>query len=321
MDMTRWGKEPDVNKIERIDRVLGGREVDHPPLSLWYHFGVQHGPGDRFARVALEYFRAYDFDFLKVMNDYPYPMPDGLEAVRTRSDLKRIARFDPAQSAWREQLRALEIIHRELKGESYFLDTVFDPWFTFKRSLAGENAEHLMENEPDALLKALDVITENLIAYCRKSLDIGSAGIFLSVSAGEESIRREHFLMFVKPFALRVFKSISGRGRMNTAHIHGDVLYFDDCVDFPADVFNWWDRGDGGPTLSSVKGRIKGCVMGGIDHKIVTKRSCDYLGEHVREGRTSGGKERFFLAGGCSIDSSVNPRSIRAIVEASRGSA
>ncbi len=310
-----------MKKIERIDRVLDGREVDIPPLSLWYHFGVQHGGGERFARIALEYFRAYDFDFLKVMNDYHYPMPDGLEAVRTQSDLMRIARFDPAQSPWREQLRALEIIHRELQGKSYFLDTVFDPWFTFKRSLAGENAEHLMENEPDALLEALDVITENLIAYCRKSLDIGSAGIFLSVSAGEESIRRDHFLTFVKPFAFRVFGAISSRGRMNTAHIHGDALYFDDCVDFPADVFNWWDRGPGGPSLPSVKGRIKGCVMGGIDHKIVSKRSCGFLRDHVREGRTSGGKKRFFLAGGCSIDSSVNPRSLRAIVEASRESA
>lgn len=307
-----------MNKIERIDRVLGGREVDRPPLSLWYHFGVQHGGGDRFARLTLEYFHTYDFDFLKVMNDYFYPMPEGLEAVRTRSDLKRIARFDPARSPWGEQLRALEIIHRELKGNVYFLDTVFDPWATFQRSLAGENAERLMENEPDTLLEALDVITENLIAYCRKSLDTGSAGIFLSVFAGEESICREHFLKFAKPFVSRVFEAISGRGRMNTAHLHGDALHFDDCLDFPADVFNWWDRGPEGPTLSSGKERIKGCVMGGIDHKIVSKRSSAYLKEHVREGCASGGKERFFLAGGCSIDASVNPRSIRAIVEASR---
>ena len=307
-----------MKKIERIDRVFDGREVDRPPLSLWYHFGVQHGGGDRFARLTLDYFRSYDFDFLKVMNDYFYPMPERLETVRTRSDLKRIARFDPAQSAWGEQLRALEIIDRELKGNSYFLDTVFDPWSTFKRSLAGENTESLMENESEALLEALDVITENLVAYCRKSLDLGSAGIFLSVFAGEESVRREHFLRFVKPFAFRVLEALSGRGRMNTAHLHGEALHFDDCLDFPAAVFNWWDRGPRGPTLSAGKERIRGCVMGGIDHTIVTKRSAAYLKEHVRFGLASGGKERFLLAGGCSIDASVNPRSIRAIVEASR---
>lgn len=314
--MENGGK--DVNKIERIDRVLGGKEVDRPPLSLWYHFGVQHGGGEQFARITLEYFREYDFDFLKVMNDYFYPMPEGLKAVRTRSGLKRVVRFDPAQSPWQEQLRALGILHRELKGNAYYLDTVFDPWQTFRRSLAGENAERLMEEEPGAVLEALDVITENLIAYCGRSLDAGSAGIFLSVEAGRESLRREDFRKFVKPFADRVLRSVSGRGRMNTAHLHGDEPYLEDCLDFPADVFNWWDRGPGVPDLPSVKGRVKGCVMGGIDHKIVSKRTPASLKEHVREGLASGGKERFFLAGGCSIDSSVNPRAIRAIVEASR---
>lgn len=307
-----------MNKMERVDRVLDGKDVDRPPVSVWYHFGVQHAGGEQFARITLEYFREYDFDFLKVMNDYFYPMPEGLEAVRTRSELERIVRFDPAQSPWREQLRALEILHRELKGVSYFLDTVFDPWQTFRRSLAGENAECLMETEPDALLDALDVITENLIAYCGRSLDAGSAGIFLSVAAGSEFLRREDFQKFVKPFAGRVLRAVSGRGRLNTAHLHGDEPFLEDCLDLPADVFNWWDRGPGVPDLPSVKGKVNGCVMGGIDHKIVPKRTPIGLKEHIREGLASGGKERFFLAGGCSIDSSVNPRAIRAIVEASR---
>jgi hypothetical protein len=45
-----------MNKIERVDRVLQGMEVDRPPVSLWYHFGVQHSGGVQFARLTLEYF-------------------------------------------------------------------------------------------------------------------------------------------------------------------------------------------------------------------------------------------------------------------------
>ena len=298
--------------------MLKGEPVERPPLSLWYHFGVQHGDGTRFARLALDYFRHYDLDFLKVMNDYFYPMPEGLDAVRSGADLARVARFDVGDSPWREQFRALEVISAELEGEAYFLDTVFDPWNTLKRALAGENIGSLMDSEPEAVQEALGVITENLIAYCLRSLDIGSAGIFLSVPASREFMTREQFLTFGKPFASRLLEAVSRRGRMNVAHIHGDDLYFEDCLDFPAHVFNWWDRGPGGPSLSSVKGRIPGCVMGGIDHKIVTRKTRSFLREHVREGKTLGGKDRFFLANGCSIDASVNPRAIRAIVEAAR---
>ncbi|MDX1815680.1 MAG: uroporphyrinogen decarboxylase family protein, partial [Thermodesulfobacteriota bacterium] len=226
-------KRSGENKIELVDSVLRGEETDRPPLSLWYHFGVQHGEGARFARLALDSFRHYDFDFLKVMNDYFYPMPEGIDAVGTGENLRRITRFDVERSPWREQFRALSVIGSELKGKAYFLDTVFDPWHTLKRALAGEHIGPLMEGEPDAVEDALDVITENLIAYCLRSLDIGSAGIFLSVAASREFTTREQFLRFVKPFARRVLEAVSGRGRMNVAHIHGDDLYFDECLDFP----------------------------------------------------------------------------------------
>lgn len=298
--------------------MLSGKETDRPPLSLWYHFGVQHGRGERFARLALEYFTHYDFDFLKVMNDYFYPLPEGIEAVRTAGDLAKIAPFDVEGSPWKEQLAALDVIAAELGGRAYFIDTVFDPWHTFKRALAGENVVHLMENAPDATKTALDLITENLTTYCKMSLGRGAAGIFLSIPAGRELISREHFLTFVKPFAAKLLGEVRNLGIMNTAHIHGDDLYFDDCLDLPAHVFNWWDRGPGGPSLSTVKERVGACVMGGIDHRILNRSTRTFLRNHVLEGKRLGGNDRFFLAGGCSIDSSVNPAAIEVIVEAAR---
>lgn len=307
-----------MDKIERVENALRGNAQDRPPLSLWYHFGVQHGDGPHLAALALEYCRHYDFDFLKVMNDYFYPMPDGLDGVSTAAHLRRIEPFDVERSPWKEQFRALEVLARELRGEAYFLDTVFDPWHTLKRSLAGENLELLMESEPDAVLGALEVITENLIAYCVRSLAIGSAGIFLSVPAGKETVGRETFLRFVKPFAARVLQAVSAAGRMNTAHLHGDDLFFDECLDLPVRVLNWWDRGPNGPSLASAKAKSPACVMGGIDHTAVTRRTGAFLRAHVREALAMGGRERFLLAGGCSIDASVNPRAIRAIVEAAR---
>ena len=73
-----------MNKIERVDAVLQGDRADRPPVSLWYHFGIQHSSGERFAKITLEYFDRYDFDFLKVMNDYFYPAPVGLDAIKTK---------------------------------------------------------------------------------------------------------------------------------------------------------------------------------------------------------------------------------------------
>jgi uroporphyrinogen decarboxylase len=308
-----------MNKIERVDRVVQGKDVDYPPLSLWYHFGVQHAGGEQFARITLEYFKHYDLDFLKVMNDYYYPIPAGLETVRTREDLKKFTTFDVERCEWREQFRALRIIARELKGRAYFIDTVFDPWQSIRRSVAGENMEQLVQEEPEALHAALDAVAENLIAYSKRALEIGAAGIFMSVPAAKEIVSREIFLSFVKPHAMKVFEAVSGPGRMNTAHIHGEDLYMDDCLDFPVNVFSWWDRGPHGPSMDYVKQRVAGCVMGGIDQTLLTRRSPVFLKTHVAEGIALGGGRRFFLANGCSIDTWVSPEMVRAVVAASRG--
>ena len=306
-----------MDKIAKVDRVLRGLEVDCPPVSLWYHFGVQHGSGKRFADITLEYFDCYDFDFLKVMNDIFYPPPAGLEAVSTADDLCRIGHLD-VESVWHQQFSALDVIASSLRGRAYFLDTVFDPWQSIRRGMAGERIQELMNFSPTALLDALDVVTENLIAYCRKSLDIGSAGIFLSVAAGSEIVNRHQFLTFIKPFAARLLEAVADRAIMNTVHVHGEDLFFDDSLDFPAAIFSWWDRGPNGPSLQWVKERTAGCVMGGIDQTIVSRRTPAYLRQHTVEGIRMGGSTRHLLAGGCTIDSWVYPESIRAIVKAAR---
>ncbi len=304
-----------MNKIERVDRVLSGEPVDRPPVTLWYHFGVQHLGGEHFAKITTDFFKFYDFDYLKVMNDYFYQPPEGLEAVKTRDDLKRVVHFDVEKSHWQEQFKALEHISSELNGKAYFIDTVFDPWQSMRRNMAGENIEALMANEPDALLEALDIVADNLIDYCKKSLSIGTAGIFMSLYAASELISRENFIRFVKPPAVKVFKAISDLGKMNTAHIHGEDLYFDDVLDLPVDIFSWWDRSSRGPSLGWVKERIKGCVMGGINQNLVARTTREFLRNHVREAIELGGNTRFFLANGCSSDSWGYPPSMLAIVD------
>ena len=306
-----------MDKIKKVDRVLSGLEVDCPPISLWYHFGVQHGSGKQFADITLEYFDYYDFDYLKVMNDIFYPPPAGLETISSADDLGRIGPLN-VESVWEQQFKALDLISTALNGRAYFIDTVFDPWQSIWRGIAGEHIQELMHSSPNALLNALEVVTDNLIKYCHESLNIGSAGIFLSVASGAEILSRQEFLTFVKPFAARILESVASSAKMNTVHIHGEDLFFEDALDFPAAIFSWWDRGPKGPSLQWVKERIPGCVMGGIDHTNVCRRTSAFLKQHVAEAIRLGGRTRFLLAGGCSIKTWVYPESVRAIVAGAR---
>lgn len=69
---------------------------------------------------------------------------------------------------------------------------------------------------------------------------------------------RDLYLKFSKPFDKRVFSGVAGLGNMNTAHVHGEDLCFDDVLDLTVNIFSWWDRGPKGPSLQYVKERFDG---------------------------------------------------------------
>ena len=307
-----------MTKIERLDAVLRGEKPDRVPISMWYHFGNQHLSGEKFAAIALEWFEHYDFDFLKLMNDYFYPMPEGIEEVKSVEDLGKIVRFDPESCDWREQLVAVKIIAERLAGKAYFIDTVFDPWQSLQRSVAGEHLVGLAKSAPNELKAALDLVADNLIAYSKKTLSLGASGIFMSLLGSSSQMDRELFLEFAKPSAMKVLEAVKDFGSMNTVHIHGVGTYVDDILNFPVAIMSWEDRLEGNPSLEEMKRRWPGVVMGGIDHEQVTRVSTAYCRENVREGMRIGGERRFILANGCSIPTWLDPHALKAMVDTAK---
>ena len=305
-----------MTKIERVDLTLTGTDVDRPPVSFWYHFGVQHAPGERIAELSLEFLRYYDLDFLKLMNDYYYPMPQGLTEVTNAADLGRIKPLDIASSDWNQQLRAIDILARELDGEAYFIDTIFDPWQILLRNLAGEHLPRLIQECPDAVLAALDVITDNTIAYCRQAIQRGCAGVFVSTFGASKQMPREQYLTFAKPFVKRIFDEIAGSAIMNTAHIHDYGIYVDDVLDIPMDVISYEDRDSSNPSMPELRKKFGGTIMAGLDKNRMTRVTPADAVRNALEGIELGGKTRFLLAPGCSFQTWLYPRSGRLLVEA-----
>ena len=123
-----------MNKQERILAAIHGRKVDVIPYSLWYHFGTQFLPGEKAAEVVLAFYERYDLDFLKVMNDYAYPLPDGLDRIRSIADWQRMKPLKPTEGGFGEQLKLLNLVSKRLHGEAFFVDTVFDPFYVARRT-------------------------------------------------------------------------------------------------------------------------------------------------------------------------------------------
>lgn len=306
-----------MHKIERVRATLAGQQVDHPPLTFWYHFGNQHATPEMTVRVHLDFFEHYDLDFLKLMNDYDYPYPAGCDVVATPDDLKRLEPFDVAKSPFGSQWQAVEQVAKALAGKALFVDTMFNAWNTLRRNLSKEATEPLMERHPEAVLCALEAINRNLIAYALGTLERGAAGIFLSVPASEEFVTREQYERFMRPFDLALLGAVRGKGECHILHAHGSKLYLDRLLDYPAQVLSWADL-NGGPSLAEARRLTPLTLMGGIDHVKFAYSSAALLRRQVQAAKTQAGGTQFILAPGCSLPTYSFPPLLHAVRDASR---
>jgi len=306
-----------MTKIEQVRAALAGKPVDRPPFSIWYHFGNQHASPEWTAQVHLEFFEAYDLDLLKVMNDYDYPMPEGMEVMTALDDLKRLAPLDVTRTPLGRQLQAIELISKSLKGKALFVDTVFNAWNTVRRNLVKEAMASLMAEHPEALEAALQIVNDNLIKYALASLERGAAGIFLSVPASAESVTPEQYARFMRPFDLELLNAVRGKGECHILHAHGEKLYLDQILDYPVHVLSWADL-NGGPSIAEVRRRTTLTLMAGLDHIKFPYVSARAIREQVKAARAQAGNTKFILAPGCSVPTYSFPPLIKAARDAAR---
>jgi uroporphyrinogen decarboxylase len=307
-----------MDRIARVRAALATEAVDRLPFTVWYHFGLQHLPPERLAEAHVEFADAYDLDWLKVMNDYGYPMPDGLEVATQASDLRRLTPVDVTRGPLGQQLALIAHLAPRLRGRMFFVDTIFDAWSSLRRSVVKDAMDRLMHEEPAALERALAVVNENLVAYAEATLQRGAAGIFLSVPAGADAVTPEQFDRFVRPFAHALLERIAAAGGATILHAHGSRLHFQRILDLPAQALSWADRA-AGPTLAEARRMTDRPLIGGIDHARFNRMSRIEVRAQVRQAVEQTGPRGLLLAGGCSIPPNAFADLIQAARVAARG--
>jgi uroporphyrinogen decarboxylase len=209
-----------------------------------------------------------------------------------------------------EQLKVIEILAPALRGRALFVDTVFNAWNTLRRNVVKGAIADLMRDHPRELETALGVVNDNLTRYALASLARGASGIFLSAPATAESLTREQYERFMRPFDLALLEAIRGRGEFHILHAHGLGLYFDRLLDYPVHAINWGDR-EGGPSLREARRQTPLPLVGGIDHARFHDLSAADLRAQIRAAVAEAGRARLLLSPGCSVATYAFPELIR----------
>jgi len=289
-----------LTRKERVDRALQGKDVDRVPFTHWHHMGPQ--TAEVHAQATLDYHWKFKTDIVKVMSDFAYPKPAG-----NWYELKAL------ENPFPEQIRALELIKSGLKGDAYFIETVFNPWQVAVNLSSREEVFRMQKENPRRLLDALDVLTESSIHHAKRAFATGAAGILFAIANPKRSdLSPEEYARFSAPFDKRIVDATAG-ARLNFLHLHCENEYVDQFAGWNAAVVNWSTQVSG-VQVSTVRAKFKQTLATGIDEVKYKELSMAEMRAQWQSAREAAGG-KFILTPGCSVPNDTSDEELMRMAE------
>lgn len=306
-----------MTKRERFEAAIAGRPVDRPPVTAWVHFVTDESPAEVFADRAAAFFERLDFDICKVVNDYRYPLPEGLETIQGAEDMRRFRRHSMDHPAFVQQPRAMRLLRERLGPDVPILDTGFDPFQQVMRK-AGYDRAPVVFADPDAAAGMLEAVCATMEDFMAALRGAGCDGIFFSINGaitgGSRAVDQATYERFMRPYDLRMLAAMAPMVRI--LHVHGAPVDVMRVLDYPIEALSVSDRLPGNPTIADLRAMTGKCLMGGVNEALITERGPAALREEVRDTvRQNGGMDRLIVSPGCTIPTQTPSFLLRAMVE------
>jgi len=327
-----------MTKGQRVQAALARRPVDRPPVAFWRHVPEVDHTARGLAEAMLAFQRRWGLDLIKIMSSGVYCVedwgcrvayrgsPNGAKtctqhAIQQVSDWAKLKPLDPGQGALGRELEALRLILAGRDDDVPVLHTVFAP-LTIARKLSGDRLPGDLRNHPDAVMAALDSITETVIRYVAAVAQIGADGIFYaSQDASRDVLGEGEHARFSMPYSWQVLESLSASSLFTMLHLHGEHIYFDRKATLPVAAMNWHDRLTA-PSLGDALRRFKGAVAGGLNEKeTLVNGPASAVTAQVADAIQQTGGTGVIIAPGCVLPLATPDEHLDAVVKAVKGAA
>ncbi len=308
-----------MTKKERIQAVIRGEKPDKIPYSFWSHMPGTDLDPEAIAQKTYEFYKQYDFDFVKTMNNGMYAVEDfgctvdyseivkggAAKIVSTPisgpQDWSKLTVRPCDQGSLARELRHLSLVLDKLKGEEVpVLFTVFTPITIADKVCGGKLMSYINEGHGQEVKAALEVITQTTAQLAAEAIRLGADGIFLaSQMSTYDKCSTQQYLEYGRPYDIQVLEAAKG-GWMNTIHCHGNHIIFQVLKDYPVQIFNWhaWETF---PDLDEARALTGKCLMGGLNRTDITNRNFGAIQNQIYRSFQMTGGRNLILTPGCVI--------------------
>lgn len=308
-----------MGRHQRFAAALQCLPVDRPPVTAWMHLGSEHLAPAQVAQLHEAYWRAYDWDALKVMADYRVEIPQALESFDTPQSLGCLQTAVQTARCFARQYECVARLMERVGHEVPVLDSGYDPYTLVLRHIGRDQVRGLdLGLNAEALQAVLDALTQQICRHIERLKALGVAGYFHATFGAIHADRprgvgQETFERCIKPFDLRILQAAQGMVRV--LHAHGSGLQLERLAGYPLEVLHIADRTPGNPTLAQLRASAGAgkCLMGGVDERTFTSFSVGGLRAQMGDAMAQAGTQGLILAPGCAVSPSSSGRLLKAL--------
>jgi uroporphyrinogen decarboxylase len=306
-----------ITHRQRLETCLAGKTPDRPPVALWRHFPVDDQSPETLAAATLHWQQQYDWDLVKVTPASSFCLKDwgaddtwkgdseGTRGYTKRvifkpEDWARLPMLEPDSPYLAAQLKGLSLLRKEISGNTPLIQTIFSPLSQAKNLVGGEMLIAHIRQNPQAVLKGLEVIAETTRRFIIAATKTGIDGVFYAVQHAQAALLTEaEFLLFGRAIDLPVLAAAKPLW-LNMVHLHGENVYFGAVKDYPVQVINWHDR-DTTPTLADGLGQCSGLVCGGLSRETMVYGDAAAVRSEATDAIAQTNGRRLLLGTGCVV--------------------
>lgn len=302
-----------TSKRDRFLAAARGEQTDRPPVGAWIHYGSSYWTPEQVAEAHLRFYHQYDWDYIKVMDDYRLQVPEGLTEITDPGQLEQVAANpDAIYANHAKQAEVLRLI-REQAPEAAIIETIFSPAQTLVRAL-GVNVIEYFKQDADLAQRTIARAADVLSGWASRLPDLGVDAVFFAVNGASTDptsygLDRASFREWIAPHDRQVLAAASALVRIG--HLHGEGADPELIKDYPIEVLNWSDEVSA-PTIEQAAQSFGWVPMLGLNELTSLYWTPSQATEAVLRARRAAG-DRLIVAPNCTLHSDGSPLVLEAL--------
>ncbi len=307
-----------MNKRESLLTLLeAGQKPTYMPAAFFLHFDSAYRSGQPAVGKHLEFFRYTGMDFVKIQYEHPFPQ---IPSIQKPEDWAKVPLYK--EDFFDEPLRVVQGLVKAAKSEAVVVMTLYSPFMLARQTTSDQLLSGHMRENPQAVKKGLQTITESLLYFVRGCKRAGIDGFYASTQGGEAN-RFKGTPLFeecVKPYDLAVWDEIGQSCTFNILHVCDFEGPYDDLspfLDYPGHVVNCSLKvGKKMLSAQEVSQMFRRPFMGGMERLGVIATGNHEQVRREAEKVMAGASDRFILAADCTVPSETSWDNLKAAIDA-----